>query len=160
MNRTLAIALATIVTGLAAGAQNLIPNGNFEEGAEAPASWGAPNHEKGIDYPVEDGNRFARVHSDGGTAMIYREFNIPEGTEALRLAWRWRVTGLKKGAQPWFDARIMMEYMDRGRGKVGGAPGAPNKGKDTDGWEAREITFLVPAEARILKFMPSLLNVA
>ena len=160
MNRTLAMALAAIVTGFAAMAQNLIPNGDFEEGADAPASWGAPNPAKGIDYPVEEGNRFARVHSDGGTAMIYREFNIPEGTEALRLAWRWRVTGLKKGAQPWFDARIMMEYMDRGRGKVGGAPGAPNRGKDTDGWEAREITFLVPAEARILKFMPSLLNVA
>ncbi len=160
MNPIRAFFLALAMATLTAQAESLIPNGSFEEGVDAPASWGAPNPAKGIDYPVEDGNRFARVHSDGGTAMIYREFNIPEGTEALRLAWRWRVTGLKKGAQPWFDARIMMEYMDRGRGKVGGAPGAPNKGKDTDGWEAREITFLVPAEARILKFMPSLLNVA
>ncbi len=160
MKTILATALATIVATTMAFADNLIPNGTFEEGAEAPAAWGAPNPAKGIDFVREEGNRFARIHSDGGTAMLYREFNIPEGTEALRLAWRWRVTGLKKGAQPWFDARIMMEYMDKGRGKVGGAPGAPNRGKDTDGWEAREITFLVPPEARILKFMPSLLNVA
>ena len=138
---------------------SLVPNGGFEEGAEAPASWGAPNPAKGIDFPVEGGNRFARIHSDGGTAMLYREFAIPAGTEALRLSWKWRVTGLKKGDQSWFDARIMMEFMDAGRGKVGGAPGAPNRGSDTAGWESREIAFLVPENARILKFMPSLLNV-
>ena len=150
MNPLRSSLLALAAFALAVRAENLIPNGSFEEGAEAPSSWGAPNSEKGIAYPVEDGNRFARIHSDGGTAMLYREFNIPDGAEALRLSWRWRVTGLKKGAQPWFDARIMMEFMDGNRGKVGGAPGAPNRGKDTDGWETREISFLVPAEARIL----------
>ena len=138
---------------------NLVPNGSFEEGADAPATWGAPNPAKGIDFPVEGGNRFARIHSDGGTAMLYREFNIPAGTEALRLSWKWRVTGLEKGDRPWFDARIMMEFMDAGRAKVGGAPGAPNRGSDTAGWESREIAFLVPENARILKFMPSLLDV-
>ena len=66
-------------------------------------------------------DRHIMIHSDGGTAMLYREFNIPAGTEALRLSWKWRVTGLKKGNQSWFDARIMMEFMDAGRAKVGGA---------------------------------------
>ncbi len=139
---------------------SIIPNGTFEEGAASPDGWPAANPSKGISYETEDGNRFARIHSDGGTAMIYREIAIPEDAEALRLAWRWRVTGLRKGDKPWFDARIMMEFMDGARGKVGGAPSAPNRGRDTDGWEQCEKSFLVPPEARILKFMPSLLNVA
>ena len=138
---------------------DLLPNPGFEEGADTPADWPAANPAKGVTYETEDGNRFARIHSDGGTAMLYREIAIPENVEALRLAWRWRVTGLRKGDKPWFDARIMMEFMDANRAKVGGAPSAPNRGKDTDGWESRELSFLVPEGARILKFMPSLLNV-
>ena len=141
-------------------ASGLLPNPGFEDGADAPTDWPAANPAKGITYETEDGNRFLRVHSDGGTAMLYREIAIPEGAEALRLAWRWRVTDLRKGDKPWFDARIMMEFMDANRAKVGGAPGAPNRGKDTDGWEERELSFLVPENARILKLMPSLLNVA
>ena len=122
MKNAFAILPALVLATLSASAASLVPNGGFEEGAEAPASWGAPNPAKGIDFPVEGGNRFARIHSDGGTAMLYREINIPAGTEALRLSWKWRVTGLEKGDQSWFDARIMMEFMDAGRGKVGGAP--------------------------------------
>ena len=34
---------------------SLVPNGGFEEGADAPVTWGAPNPAKGIDFPVEDG---------------------------------------------------------------------------------------------------------
>ncbi|MBR1837115.1 MAG: cellulase family glycosylhydrolase, partial [Kiritimatiellae bacterium] len=139
---------------------SIIANSGFEDGADAPEGWPTANPAKGISYETEDGNRFARIHSDGGTAMIYREIVIPEGVEALRLSWRWRVSGLRKGPKPWFDARIMMEFMDGARQKVAGAPGAPNRGKDTDGWERGEKTFLVPPGARTLKFMPSLLDVA
>ena len=163
MQRALPLLLSAAVLAIPAVAfsDGLIDNPGFESGAEVPDGWGAPNPAKGITYERDpDGNRFARIHSDGGTVMIYREIGIPDGTEALRLAWRWRVSGLKKGSQSWFDARIMMEFMDAGRQKVGGAPGAPNRGKDTDGWESREISFLVPENARTLKFMPSLLQVA
>ena len=148
-----------VQSAAADSAAGLIDNPGFEDGADAPTGWPAAAPDKGVTYETEDGNRFVRVHSDGGTAMLYREIAIPEGTEALRLAWRWRVTGLRKGEKPWFDARIMMEFMDANRAKVGGAPGAPNRGKDTDGWEARSIEFLVPENVRVLKFMPSLLNV-
>ena len=144
---------------LSASCGNLIENPGFDGAAVAPDGWPAPNPGKGIAYMAEGGNRFARIHSAGGTAMLYREIAIPAGTEALRLSWKWRVTGLEKGDKPWFDARIMMEFMDGARRKVGGAPGAPNRGKDTDGWEQGAKDFLVPPEARILKFMPSLLNV-
>ena len=141
-------------------ADSLWENPSLDEGEGAPTQWPGANPDKGITYEVEDGNRFLRIHSDGGTAMLYREVAIPDGAEALRLSWRWRVTGLRKGKQSWFDARIMMEFMDADRGKVGGAPSAPNRGKDTDGWESREVEFLVPENARWLKFMPSLLDVA
>ena len=157
--RVLAIIFGTIVA-IRLFASGLIANPSLESGASSPEDWPAANPAKGVTYETEDGNRFARIHSAGGTAMLYREIAIPEGTEALRLAWRWRVTDLRKGAKSWFDARIMMEFMDANRAKVGGAPGAPNRGKDTDGWEQRSIEFLVPENARTLKFMPSLLDVA
>ena len=44
---------------------SLVPNGGFEEGADAPATWGAPNPAKGIDFPVEGGNRYLNVKTRG-----------------------------------------------------------------------------------------------
>lgn len=158
MKEPILIALA-LCAAIAAQAAGIVPNPGFEDGADAPEGWPAANPDKGVSYEVEDGNRFARIRSDGGTAMLYREIPIPEGAEALKFTWRWRVTDLRKGDKPWFDARIMMEFMDGARGKVAGSPSAPNRGKDTNGWENGEKSFLVPPEARILKFMPSLLNV-
>ncbi len=161
-NRYLPLLPVLFVLGGSTGilsADSLWENPSLEEGEKTPAQWPGANPDKGITYEVEDGNRFLRIHSDGGTAMLYREVAIPGGTEALRLSWRWRVTGLRKGKNAWFDARIMMEFMDADRGKVGGAPSAPNRGRDTNGWESREVEFLVPENARWLKFMPSLLNV-
>ena len=50
---------------LAAFAESLIPHGDFEEGADGPAFWGAPNPAKGIDYVREEDNRFARITAAG-----------------------------------------------------------------------------------------------
>ena len=88
--------------------------------------------------------------------MMYREIQIPTGTEALELKWRQRITGLVPGKQSWFDARIMMEFMDAARNKASPSPGAPYARKDTEGWVERTASFLVPTNAAILKFMPSL----
>ena len=48
MNNLLAAFLA--LAALTVRAENLISNGNFGEGAETPAFWGAPNPAKGIAY--------------------------------------------------------------------------------------------------------------
>ena len=109
--------------------------------------------EKGISFVrAEDGHLFARLAATNSTAMLYRELPLPEGAEAMRLSWKWRVTGLQKGDKPWFDARMMLEILDAGRHKVS-TPRAINRGKDSEGWEARETAFLVPEGGRTLKFI-------
>ena len=87
------------------------------------------------------------------------EINRPDGVRELTLTWKQRVSNLTVGEQAWFDARIMMEWMDASRGKVSGKPSQPSRNKNTDGWEEKTLAITVPEGARILKFMPSLFRV-
>jgi hypothetical protein len=143
-------------------AASLIANSNMETDADGdgwPDGW--PGLKAGGSWEKEDGNRFIRMTSTapGSTVMLYREIRVPAGVGALELTWRQRVTGLKRGAKSWFDARIMMEWMNAERGKVSPGPKPAATGRDTDGWVDKTTTFLVPEGASILKFMPSLFNV-
>jgi endoglucanase len=140
---------------------SLIANSNMETDADAdnwPDGW--PSH-KSASWGIEEANHFIRLAATepGQTIMLYREIRIPEGVSALELKWRQRVTGLKRGKQKWFDARIMLEFMDGSRAKVAGSPKPPATGRDTAGWVERSTSFLVPEGARFLKFMPALFNV-
>jgi endoglucanase len=143
-------------------ADDIVPNGDFQKGAEGadwPENWGKPK--AGGTWGKEDSNRFLSLKSEtpGAMVMLYQEFKIPEGTEAVELSWKQRVTGLKKGTSPWFDARIMLEFSNVDRAKMPGSPKAPNVGKDTNGWEEKKVSFLVPKYAVYLKFMPALFQV-
>ncbi len=157
--------LALSVATLSRAAENtdLISNGNMEVDSNAdgwPDGW--PNlTEKGGTWGDEDGNHFIRLKNTqpGKLIMLYKELRIPKDTVALKLTWRERVSNLQLGAQSWFDARIMLEFMDGARQKVHPAPNPPYTQKDTDGWVSRSIKFAVPQGAATLKFMPSLLNV-
>ncbi len=140
----------------------LMPNPGLEidaDGDKWPDGW--PTLSSGAAWLEEGGNRFIRLTAlePGKMLMLYREVRIPAGVEALELSWRQRVTGLKPGKQPWFDARIMLEFMDAQGGKVGPAPAAPFSRRDVPEWESRSIRFVVPAGAATLKFMPALFNV-
>lgn len=142
---------------------DIVPNADLEldaDGDQWPDGW--PKAKADIAWEVEDGNHFLRFVSPepGKTVMLYREIAIPAGTGALELSWRQRIAGLKVGKQSWFDARIMMEFMNAAREKVSPGPPAPNARKNTVGWEEKSIRFLVPEGATLLKFMPSLFNVA
>ena len=141
---------------------SLVANSNLETDADAdgwPDGW--PKLKAGGSWENEDGNHFIRMTSTtpGSTVMLYREIPIPAGTPALEMTWRQRVTGLKTGKQAWFDARIMMDFMDANRAKVSPGPAAPATRKNSSGWEEKSARFLVPAGARFLKFMPSLFQV-
>jgi len=140
----------------------LVPNSGFEEDADSnkwPDGWAGVK--EGGSWEVEEGNHFLRLSSPapGKTIMLYQEVPIPAGVEALEISWKQRVTGLKKGKSAWFDARIMMEFLDASRAKVPPSPKAPSVGKDTEGWENKRVTFLVPPGAKFLKLMPSLFQV-
>lgn len=169
MTKTTWIALVLSVATLAAQAQAPAPNGSLvanssmEADADAdqwPDGW--PRLKANGSWVEEEGNHFIRLTSPaaGTMVMLYREVAIPAGTKALSLSWRQRTTGLKVGTQPWFDARIMMEFMNAAREKVVPGPKAPYTRKDTVGWEAKVVQIDVPEGATALKFMPSLFNVA
>src|SRR5690606_26034940 len=108
-----------------------------------------------------DGNRFIRLRSPepGKLVMLYRQLAIPAGAQALELTWRWRVTDLKVGKQPWFDARMIVELVDADGKKAPGQP-SPVYSRGTKGWAAKSMRFLVPEGAVTLKLMPSLFQVA
>jgi endoglucanase len=164
---TLLLAAASLLifcppSGFAQDAAPLIPNTGFELDADGngwPDGWAGVK--EGGSREVEEGNHFLRLESPeaGKMVMLYQEIPLPTGVEALEVKWKQRVTNLKKGKSPWFDARFMMEFMDAERGKVGPSPKPVATGKDTEGWVEKSTAFLVPPGAATLKFMPCLFQV-
>lgn len=149
-------------SGLLKADDNIAKNGDLQkakDGTEWPEGWGKPK--SGGTWDKEGDNRYISLKSSapGEMVMLYQEFAIPTGTEALELSWKQRVTGLKKGTSPWFDARIMLEFSNADRARMPGSPKAANASKDTDGWVEKKISFIVPQYAAFLKFMPALFQV-
>ena len=141
---------------------SLLKNGTLEKNEDAdgwPDHW--PRLKTGGSWELEEGNHFIRLKSatPGETVLLYHAIPVPEGAKALRLSWRQRITDLKPGAQPWFDARIMLEFRDSSDQKVPGSPGAPHARRSTDGWEAKSLDFLVPEGVAVLAIMPTLFQV-
>ncbi len=107
-------------------------------------------------HAKEGDNHFLRlVQKDPGKmTMLYRTFEWGEGFDRLVLSFKGRVTGLVAGEQPWFDARIILNVKDA-KGKQIASDSVYFNG-DTEGWQRRELTIRLPADARRLDFMPSL----
>ncbi|MEO8497483.1 MAG: cellulase family glycosylhydrolase [Planctomycetota bacterium] len=140
----------------------LAPNGSFEtdeNGDRWPDGWATVN--PGGAWIEEDGNHFLRLTSTapGKMVMLYQEIPIPDGVAAIELSWRQRIGGLKVGTRSWFDARILLEFLNPAREKVTPTPAAPSSRTDTAGWVQRQSQFLVPDDALTLVFMPSLFQV-
>ncbi|RYX85189.1 glycoside hydrolase family 5 protein [bacterium] len=158
----LASAGLTLQSPSQAQTTSLISNGNFETDANTdtwPDDWG--QLKVGGSYQGENGNHFLRMTSPtaGTMVMAYREIKVPADVKAVELTWRQRVSNLKKGKQSWFDARIMMNWLDDARNKIDPGPPAPNVSRDTNGWEEKSVKFLVPDGATMLALMPTLFQV-
>ncbi len=140
--------------------KSLIVNGDFETAKDQwPEHWQRPK--VGVRYLEEGGNHFLRLTATepGMTVILYRSVAIPADVKALKLTWRERVMDLKPGKQPWFDARIMLDFKDVSGNKLKPAPAAPYTRKSTDGWVERKEEFLVPKGTRSLELMPTLFQV-
>ncbi len=141
---------------------SLISNGGFEDHAHSadwPDDWGHPK--EGGTWETEDGNHFLRLTSprSGEMVMLYRPIDLPAGIKALELKWRQRVTNLKAGKEPWFDARLMLEFKDAAGKHLPSKPSPPYTQANTKGWVERSARFLVPEEAVTLELMPCLFQV-
>jgi endoglucanase len=159
MKTILLLPLAVLSLGGSAFAEELVKNGDLEK-ADASGSWpdGWAKPKAGGEWGKEGANHFISLKSTkpGEMVMLYQEFKIPAGTKQVQLSWKQKITGLKRGAQPWFDARILLEFANAERAKMPGKPKAPNTGKDTSGWEEKSVMIDVPENAAFLQFMPCL----
>lgn len=150
--------LAPLVAAPAAG--SLLPDGSFERAdpaGEAPAGW---PKSRGTTWETEEGNRFLRLSSTGAGNMdsLRLLVPVPADVRALELAYRTRVTGLKRGAKSWNDARVILNFKDATGATIGNAP--PSYHRDsTQGWREVSTRFLVPDGAVALEFMPALFEV-
>ena len=156
------LALASASLHAQGSSASLVANSTMESDANAdgwPDKW--PKLKAGGSWEAEEGNHFIRMTTaaPGATSMLYLEVPIPVDTPALEITWRWRLTGLKPGKQPWFDARLMVEFADADRKKMGGSPPAPYARNSTKGWTEKTTRFLVPEGATTLKLMPALFQV-
>jgi hypothetical protein len=141
---------------------SLISNGNFEadkKGDGWPDDWG--KLKTGGSWEAENGNHFLRLAAKvpGKTILLYRPIDLATGVAALELSWRQRITDLKPGKEPYFDARIMLEFKDAAGKKLSHKPSPPYSRSNTTGWVERRVQFLVPQEALTLEFMPALFQV-
>lgn len=140
---------------------SLVTNGDFETDAKGrgwPDDWG---HAKGGTWEKEDGNHFLRLTAPapGQLIVLYRAIDLPAGVKALQLTWRQRVTNLQPGREPYYDARIMLDFKDASGKKLSGAPSPPYTRSDTKGWVEKSTKFLVPENALSLELMPALFQV-
>ncbi len=143
-------------------AASLVSNGNFEADQDRdnwPDHW--PRTKTGVKFVAEGVNYFLRLESakPGETVILYHALKIPADARALKLSLKMRCTDLKPGKQPWFDARILLELKDKAGDKLTGGPSPPYLRKDTAGWVERSVSFLIPAGAHTLEFMPALFQV-
>ncbi len=143
-------------------ADSLVENGTLEDDKDAdswPDHW--PRPKAGGSWETEKDNHFIRLKSStpGETVLLYHAIPLPQGAKTLRFSWRQRITDLKVGAEPWFDARIMLEFRNPDNQKVPGSPGAPNTRKSTDGWVSKTMDFPVPDGATVFVMMPTLFQV-
>jgi len=141
---------------------SLIPNPGFEVDANSdgvPDGW--PKASENVQYLSENGNHFVRLKSTevGKMVLIYRLIDLQPTDKAFELSFRVRYEGIKPGANPWFDGRVMMNFKDAEKKVVKGAPGAPNfKGTNKE-WQSRTVKLTVPEGAKTLEIMPCLFQV-
>lgn len=141
---------------------NFIANGNLENPSKKdkwPDKWAKPK--TGGTWEKEGDNHFLRLTSTkpGEMVMLYQQFHLPAEIKALEISWKERVTNLKVGAKPWFDARILFEFLGQDGKKLEQKPSPSYTQKDTKGWVDKNEKFLVPENAESLVLMISLFQV-
>ncbi len=114
-----------------------------------------------IPPPKDAGSPYCSLVSTvpGKIVNSYKEYPIPEGVEALRLSWNWKVEKLKTGEKPWFDARMLLKFKGADGKEIKPEPRPTYTQRNTDGFQARTMEFLVPSNAISLVVMPSLFQV-
>jgi len=143
----------------AAEPASLLSNGDFEQVVEGkgPDGWTMP---AGASLEVEGKNHFLRLTAAGPSTQVspYREV-ATAGAKAVTISYRVRYAGIKRGAQPWHDARVVMEAKDADKKPIKGALPHPFFTGSSSGWVERSVSRALPAEAVTISIMPALFMV-
>lgn len=129
------------------------PNGDW------PVDW---SQGKGISWHREEGRAFLRLTQTepGKLIMVYRDFDIPADVKAFRFDTIARAADIVSGAQAWFDARIILQFMDDNKTKVKGSPSPIIiSRKGTTDWKEITKKFVVPEGATRIECMICLFQV-
>lgn len=124
-----------------------------------PVDWSRGN---GISWHREDGRAFLRLTQTepGKLVMVYRDFTIPEDVKAFRFDAIARAANIVPGEKAWFDARIILQFLDDTKAKVKGSPSPiVIARRGTTDWKEVSKKFAVPADATRIECMICLFQV-
>ena len=144
-----------VFAGCVIAGDNLISNSNFETDADSdnwPDDWGNASH---LSWESEKENHFVRIKSpeSGKMFCIYRVVDISKDAKAVEVSFKGRVTDLEKGSKPWYDARVIINFLGKNKKKLGSM--AINFNKNTKGWIDKKYDFPVPEGATKLELLPA-----
>ena len=112
------LTLAAIAACTAAGAQNLLANGGFEEGTDDLPGWSRQPWAKGVAVDPEEsrsGTRSLRVFAPGGMQSDL----VPYSGGRLRVTGWMRTDNVSRGAEAWHKAALQLISYDADRQAVG-----------------------------------------
>jgi endoglucanase len=147
-------------TSAFAAPASLLPDGSFEKISPATGQPDGWPRAAAASWPTEGGSRFLRLQSTGPGKMdtLHVPVSLTSDIRALELSYRYRVSGLQRGAKAWYDARVILNFKDASGQSVGKTPASYHNG-NSKGWETRTTRFLVPQNAVMFELMPALFQV-
>lgn len=132
--KTLSFTLAALCVASAAFADNLVPEAK-----------------RAFDVPFK---------GEGKMSLVYVPAFFPKNTRGAVISGEVKYEGVERGAQKWFDARVMTDFIDSQCKKVKSGPVVGGGWAGTsDGWVAFKKTVEVPDGAAGVALMPCLFNV-
>lgn len=159
MMHRIALISATIAT-LACADAGLLGNGDFQTDADKdgkPDGWALPT---GASLENEGGNRFLRLTGAGTSTQVAVFRELPAGAaKAVRVSFRIRCTDIKRGAENWHDARVVMEAKDAQKATIKGAFPHLNFKGSTNGWVEKSFARTLPDGTATITIMPALFMV-
>lgn len=157
MIRLIPLLLAAIVP-LTAADTPLLSNGNFETATDGkPDGWAL---QAGVSYETEGANHFIRLTGAGSSTQVsvFREMPV-NGAKAVSVAYKVRYANVKRGGQPWHDARIIMEAKNAEKAAIKGALPHPFFTGTSTGWVEKSFSKVLPEGTATITFMPALFMV-
>lgn len=156
MIRLIPLCLAAIVP--LSAADTLLGNGDFETAKDGkPDGWSLP---AGVSYESEGANHFLRLTGAGISTQVsvFREMPV-SGAKAVSVAYKVRYANVKRGGQPWHDARIVMEAKNAEKAAIKGALPHPFFTGTSAGWVEKSFSKVLPDGTATITFMPALFMV-